>query len=72
MRCDEYFDAAWGARGTADESAAFESEDHLVDGRGRDPETALDIRLCGWVAVHLRVGVDEGQVLALRVRETRG
>ena len=69
MRRDEYFDAACGARGTADESATFESEDHLVDGGGSDPEMALDVRLCGWAPVHLRVGVDEGQVLALRVRE---
>ena len=71
MRGDEYFDAAGSARGTADKSATFEGKDHLVDGGGTDREMALDVRLCGWASLHARVGVDEGQVLALRVREGR-
>lgn len=72
MRRDEYFYAACGAWGTADESATLESQDHLVDGGGTDPEMVSDVGLSGWTSVHAGVGEDEGQVLALRVREGRG
>ena len=51
------------------EAISFEGDDHLVH-RGRaDLKVALDIGL-GWRATeHVRVGVDEGQVLALLVGE---
>ena len=50
---------------TADEAISFERHDHLVD-RGRaDLKVALHVGLGGWAPEHVRVGVDEGQVLAL-------
>ena len=50
---------------TANEAVAFEGKDHLVN-RGRaDFEVALHVDLGGWAPEHVRVGVDEGQILAL-------
>ena len=50
---------------TADETISFKRHDHLVD-RGRaDLEVALHVGF-GWRAPeHVRIGVDESQVLAL-------
>jgi hypothetical protein len=50
---------------TANEAVSFERHDHLVD-RGRaDLKVALHIGLGGRASEHVRVGVDECQVLAL-------
>jgi hypothetical protein len=62
-------DASSDAWLTANEAVSFKGDDHLVD-RGRaDLEVALHIGLGGWTPEHVRVGVDEGQVLALFVGE---
>jgi len=58
-------DASGDAGLTPNEAISFERHDHLVD-RGRAYlEVALHIGLGGWAAEHVRIGVDEGQVLAL-------
>ena len=50
---------------TANEAVSFERHDHLVD-RGRaDLKVALHVGLGGRATEHVRVGVDEGQVLPL-------
>jgi hypothetical protein len=54
---------------TANEVISFEREDHLVD-RGRaDLKVALHVGLGGRASEHVRVSIDEGQVLALLVGE---
>ena len=55
---------------SADEACALKSENHLVDGRRCDAEPALDFGLGRGLQVDARVGIDEGQILALFVRET--
>src|SRR3979490_66226 len=62
-------DAARHARLAANETCAFEVEDHLVDGGRGYTEVALHLALSGRASMHARVGVDEGQVLALLGRE---
>jgi hypothetical protein len=48
-----------------DEACALEGENHLMDrGRG-DAEVPLHVGFGGWPAIDARVGVDEGQILAL-------
>ena len=65
LRSNEDFDASGDAGLTADEAISFERHDHLVN-RGRaDLKVALHVGLGGWAAEHVRVGVDESQVLAL-------
>jgi hypothetical protein len=50
---------------TADESVSLKRDDHLMD-RGRaDLKMALHVGLGGRASEHVRVGVDESQVLAL-------
>ena len=50
---------------TPNEAISFEHHDHLVD-RGRaDLKVALHIGFGGRAPEHVRIGVDEGQVLAL-------
>ena len=54
---------------TPDQTISFERHDHLVD-RGRtDLKVALHVCLGGWAPEHVRVGVDEGEVLALLFSE---
>ena len=53
----------------ANEARAFEGKNHLVDGWRGDAETALDVGFGGWPEVDARVGVDEGEKLALGGRE---
>ena len=50
----------------------FQMGQHAVDGRGRDPEVALQIGVCGRSAVDFGVIVNEGQVLALQIGIVRG
>jgi len=65
LRGDEDLDASWRAGLTTNEAISFERDDHLMD-RGRaDAEMALDVGFGGWAPKHVRIGVDEGQVLAL-------
>ena len=47
----------------------FEGEDHLVDGRWADAEMTLHVGFSGRASEHARVGVDEGQILALFLGE---
>jgi hypothetical protein len=62
-------DASGDAWLTANEAISFERHDHLVD-RGRaDLKVALHVGLGGWASEHVRVGVDESQVLALLFSE---
>jgi hypothetical protein len=50
---------------TANEAISFEGNYHLVD-RGRaDLKVPLHVGLGGWASEHVRIGVDEGQILAL-------
>ena len=50
---------------TPNEAISFERHDHLMH-RGRaDLKVALHVGLRGWAPEHVRVGVDESQVLAL-------
>jgi hypothetical protein len=69
--CDEHLDASGGSGRAADETQAFEGEDHLVDRGWRDLEVSLQLGLGGWVTVDAAIGVDEGQVLALGGCEAR-
>jgi len=65
FRSNEDLDASGDTGLTPNEAISFERHDHLVD-RGRaDLKVALHIGLGGWAAEHVRIGVDEGQVLAL-------
>ena len=69
MRGNENLDASGDAGLTADEAISLEGDDHLVD-RGRaDLKVALHIGLGGRASEHMRVGVNEGQVVALLVGE---
>ena len=63
--------AASLTRGTCDESAVLELDDHAVDGGRCDFEEGLDVRLRRRAPLHERVAVDEGQVRALRLGESR-
>lgn len=66
----EDLDASCDAGLTANEAISCKCHDHLVDGGRADTEVALHIGLGGWASEHVRVSVDEGQVLALFFGET--
>jgi hypothetical protein len=58
-------DASGDAGLTLNEAISFERHDHLAD-RGRaDLNVTLHVGLGGWASEHVRIGVDESQVLAL-------
>ena len=57
---DEHFDTAGDARLSSDEPAALEREDHLVDGRRADMESALQIGFGRGPTDHLSIGIDKG------------
>ena len=58
-------DASGDAGLTKNQAISFERHDHLVD-RGRaDLKVALHVGLGGRAPEHVRVGVDESQILAL-------
>jgi len=58
-------DASCDAGLTSNEAVSLKRHNHLVD-RGRaDLKVALHVGLGGWTPEHVRVGIDEGQVLAL-------
>jgi hypothetical protein len=69
FRGDQYLDASRHSGLTADQAGAFQGQDHLVHGRRSDLEMALHVGLSRGAAMNARVGVDEGQVLALPVGE---
>ena len=62
---NEEFDASGDAGLAADQAGSFEGEDHLVDRGWADAEMALHVGFGGWASEHVRIGVDEGQILAL-------
>jgi hypothetical protein len=66
---DQHFDAAGQARLPADQAHPFQHQHHLVNGRRAHSKVALHVGLSGWAAMHPRIGIDEGQVLALPVGE---
>jgi len=68
---NEQFDAASDACLPADQSIAFEIEDHLMDGRSRDGEEALHVALGRSAAIDQAVGPDEGEILTLLVGKAR-
>ncbi len=65
----EHLNGARHPRLTPDEPDAFEGEQHLVHGGRADLEVALQVGLGRRAAMDARIGIDEGQVLALLVRE---
>ena len=67
---DKEFDGASLAGASLDRAAIGERDDHLVGGRRRDPEVGLEVGFRRCAAVERPVGVDEGQILPLEVRET--
>jgi len=69
FRVDEETDAAWAACLSGDESFALGGEHHLMDGRRSDGEEALDVGLGGRPSEGERIGMNEGQVLALLAGE---
>ena len=70
LRSHEELDASCDAGLTANEAISFEGHDHLVDRRRADPKVALHVGLGGRASEHVRVSVDESQVLALLFGET--
>ena len=58
-------DASGDAGLTANEAISFERHNHLVDRRRADLKVALHVGLGGRASEHVRIGVDESQVLAL-------
>ena len=69
MRSNEDFDASGDTRLTANKAGAFEGENHLVNGGWADAEMTLHVGFGGSAPEDVRVGVDEGQILALLVSE---
>ena len=65
LRWDEDVDASGDAWLSADESVAFEAENHLMDRRRGDAEMALHVGFGRSLTEHALIDVDEGQVLAL-------
>ena len=65
MGWNEDIDASGDADLSADESVAFEAENHVMDRRRTDAEMPLHVGF-GWrLTEHALIDVDEGQVLAL-------
>ena len=50
---------------TLDKTGSFEGEDHLVNRGWADAEVALHVGFGGGAPEHVRVSVNEGEVLAL-------
>ena len=64
-------DASGDAGLTSDEAVSFEGDDHLVDRRRADAEMALDVGFGGGPSEHVRVGMDESEVVPLLLGEAR-
>ena len=69
LRGNQDLDASGDARLTLNEAVSLERHDHLMDRWWADLKVALHVGLGGWSSEHVRVGVDEGQVLALLLGE---
>ena len=69
FRRHEDLDASGDAGLTPDETVSFEGHDHLVDRWRADLEVSLHVGFSGRAPEHVRIGVDEGQVLTLRFGE---
>ena len=54
-----------------DEAQACEGEHHLMDGRWAHAEVVLHVCFGRWTTEHLGISVNEGQVLALLLGDTR-
>ena len=65
MRGNKHLDASGNTWLTANEAVSFEGNDHLMNRRRTDLEMTLDVGFGRWTPKHVRIGVDEGQVLAL-------
>src|SRR3954471_3514592 len=66
---EEHLDAARQPWLAADQAEALQREHHLVHGGWTDPEMTLHVGLGRGTAMDAGVGVNEGQVLTLRVGE---
>lgn len=62
---DEDFDASGNAGLASYQAVSFEGEDHLVHRRWADLEVALHVGFSWGAPEHVRISVDEGEVLAL-------
>ena len=62
---NEQFDAASDTWLASDQAGFLEGDDHLMDGGWADAEVALHIGFGGRSSEDARIGVDEGQILAL-------
>ena len=71
LESEHDLDASCGARLAPDEACLFECDNHLVDGGCGHLEVAPHISLGRWPFKDPAVGVYEGQVLALKLREAR-
>ncbi len=52
-------------RATSDKASSLDGEDHLMNRGWADAEVALHVGLGRRLSEHARIGVDEGQILAL-------
>jgi hypothetical protein len=68
---NQEFDAPRDPGLSSDQADSLEAEHHLVDSRRADFEVSLHVRLGGSPTMQTRVGVDEGQILALLSGEAR-
>jgi hypothetical protein len=50
---------------TTNETVPFEGDDHLVDWRRADAEMALNVGFGGRLSEHVRIGMDESEVVTL-------
>ncbi len=69
---EEQPDRPWLSRDSTDQAPPLEREDHVVDRRRRDLKEPLEVRFGRGLSVQERVGVDEGEVLALFRGESGG
>jgi len=65
LRSDEEFDASCDTWLASDQTGAFERKNHLVNRGRRDLEMTLHVGLGRRAPEQPRIGIDEGQVLAL-------
>ena len=61
--CHEELNAPRRVGLASDQAISFARHDHLMDRRRADVEMALHIGLGRGTSEHVRVGVDEGQIL---------
>jgi len=71
FRGNEKLDASGDPRLTPDKASAFEGKNHLVNRGWADAEMTLHVGFGRSAPEHVRVRVDEGQILALLFGEPR-